>query len=358
LGEVKAKKVSKKSVIIIFLAIVLILGMLAFRIASNFSTPELSKEEAPVNVKATQAELLSIYATSPVSGRVQPIDEVMIMPLASGKVTAVYISMGDKVAKGTTLFEIDKAQMSTTLNQAREMFNAAETAYNRMSTLYSEGAVSLSVFEQAQSQYISARESYNAASNAFSNCTVKSPIDGYITSLSVTVGSLASPGAPAATVADVSVLKINTSVSEYLAPRLKAGDIVEIRIATLGNRSYKGTITAISPAPATGSLTYPVTVSVDDESGEVMAGMFAEIIIISDEKDRVVCVPSDAVIIKTGRSIVVVLDSAGVAEFREVKTGIDNGEFVEITSGLAAGETIAVSGQQYAKEGYAVNIVD
>jgi RND family efflux transporter MFP subunit len=227
-----------------------------------------------------------------------------------------------------------------------------------MSALYSEGAVSLTAFEQAQTQFVAARESLNAASNAYSNCTVTSPIDGYVTSISVTVGSLAAPGAPAATIADVSELKINTTVSEYLAPRIKTGDPVEIRIATLGNRLFEGTITAISPAPAAGSLTYPVTVSVEDEGGEVMAGMFAEIIIISDEKDMVVCVPSDTVIIKSGISIVVVLDGENIVEFREVTSGIDNGEFVEITSGLSPGETVVISGQQYAKDGHAVNIID
>ena len=357
-SEKNERKVSKKSVVLIAITILFVLGMLAFRISANFSNPDLSAAETPVNVRVTQAEYLSIYATSPVSGRVQPVDEVLIMPLASGEVTRVYVSMGDHVKKGASLFEIDKTQISTTLTQTREAYKSAETAYNRMSTLYGEGAVALQVYENAQMQYIAARESYNAASNAYSNCTVTSPIDGYVTSLSVTVGSLAAPGAPAATIADVSELKINTSVSEYLAPRIKAGDPVRIRIATLDSREYHGVITAVSPAPAAGSLTYPVTISVEDESGEVMAGMFAEIIIISDEKDSVLCVPSDSVIIKSGRSIVVVIGGENMPEFREVKTGIDNGEFVEITSGLSLGETVAVSGQQYAKEGHAVNIIE
>jgi len=266
--------------------------------------------------------------------------------------------MGDKVRKGTSLFEIDKSQVSTTLNQAREALSTAQTAYERTAALYSEGAVSLQAYEQAESQYNTTRESYNAASNAYNNCTVKAPISGYVTSLSVTAGSLAAAGSPAMTIADVSGLKINTTVSEYLAPKLKAGDPVDIRIATLGDKTYKGIITAVSPAPATNSLTYAISISVNDNSGDVMAGMFAEISIISDEKDRVPCVPSDAVIIKSGKSIVVVINDTNIPEFREVVTGIDNGEYVEITSGLSEGETIVISGQQYAKEGVAANIVE
>ena len=349
---------SKKGLIFAILAVVFILALLGYRISSNFNTTDVISDDLPVNVKTTKAELTSIFATSPISGRIQPKDEVVIMPLASGEVTRVYVAMGDKVKKGTALFEIDKSQIATTVNQAREAYNNAATAYERMQTLYNEGAVSLQAFEQAKAAYVTTRESYNAASNAYSNTTVKSPIDGYITSLSATLGQIASPGAPAATIADVSELKINTSVSEYLAPKIKAGDPVEIRIATLGNNTYKGEITAISPAPAAGGLTYPVSISVTDESGDVMAGMFAEISIISDEKDDVVCIPSDAVIIKAGRPIVVVLKSGDIPEFREVTTGIDNGELVEIISGLSPGETIVAVGQHYVKEGIAVNIVE
>jgi RND family efflux transporter MFP subunit len=266
--------------------------------------------------------------------------------------------MGDKVNKGAALFEIDKSQIATTLNQAREMLTSAQTSYERLEKLYNEGAISLQAYEQAQTQYVTAKESYNAASNAYNNTTVKSPINGYVTSLSASVGALASPGAPAAVIADVSELKIDASVSEYLAPRLKPGDPVGISIATLGGKTYAGIITAISPAPAAGGLTYPIRISVTDESGEVMAGMFAEIRIISDEKDDVLCVPSDAVIVKSGRAVVAVIEDGNIPKFKEVSTGIDNGEYVEITSGLSSGETIVVLGQQYVKEGAAVNIIE
>jgi RND family efflux transporter MFP subunit len=362
-NEVKVPGGSKKRIIIIVLAVVFILGLLGYRISANYRTAEIP-EELPVNVKAAQAALMSIYATSPISGRIQPIEEVVIIPLASGEITRVYVSMGDKVSKGTRLFEIDRSQiaaLANTLNQAREALNSAQTAYERTQALYNEGAVSLQAFEQAQTQLVTARETHSAASsnysNAHNNTTVTSPIDGYVTSLSASVGSLASPGVPAATIADVSELKVDTFVSEYLAPRLKVGDPVDIHIATLGDKTYSGIITAVSPAPATGSLTYPISISVADEGGEVMAGMFAEIRIVSDEKDEVLCVPSDAVIIKSGRSIVVVIKD-NIPEFKEVTTGIDNGEYVEIISGLSEGETIAILGQQYAKEGVAVNIIE
>jgi multidrug efflux pump subunit AcrA (membrane-fusion protein) len=89
-----------------------------------------------------------------------------------------------------------------------------------------------------------------------------------------------------------------------------------------------------------------------------MAGMFAEILIVADERDMVLCVPSDAVIIRGGRTFVVVLDNSNIPEFRDVTIGLDNGIYAEILSGVYVGETIVTSGQHFVEEGTEVNVVD
>jgi len=389
LSETEVKKVggSKKKKVIMILCIVLILivALFACQVAMNAGTPEIA-ENFPVNVRVASAELMSLHSTAPISGRIQPIEEVTIMPLATGEVTRVNVRMGDWVARGATLFHIDQTQAAASLNQAQaglsqaqaglnqanETLNSHRTTFERTQLLYNEGAVSLQAFEQARTQYLTARESVNSASasvnmaratvtsasNAAGNSNVTAPISGYVTSLNVSVGSIASPGAPAATIADVSSLEINTSVSEYLAFRLSAGTPVEIRVAALGDRVHSGTIAAVSPAPAAGGLTFPVRISVDNENGELMAGMFAEISLIADERDQVIAIPSDAVIMRTGRTLVVVLGSDNIPEFRDITVGIDNGEYAEITSGLSVGETIVITGQHFVNEGTAVNIVE
>jgi RND family efflux transporter MFP subunit len=161
---------------------------------------------------------------------------------------------------------------------------------------------------------------------------------------------------PAVTVADVSALEINTTISEYLISKVHVGDPVDIYIKSLSNEPFPGGITALSPAPATGTLTYPVTISVTDGSGVIKAGMFAEVQIISDKKELVLCIPSDAVFIKSGEAKVVVLNGT-IPSLVTVTTGLDNGTLVEITNGLEAGDTIVTSGQHYVIEGEAVNII-
>ncbi len=333
----KKRKVNK---VITIAAAALVIGLVIFRIISSMSGT-VTEEESPVNVKTALAEKMSISTTSPITGRVEPIEEVSIIPLVSGKVTAVNAEIGDRVSKGTTLFQIDGTQLMTSFNQAKEGLNVAKSTYDRTSVLYKEGAVSYQDFEQAQAAYANAQQTFAAASDAYSNCTVTSPINGYITAKNIAVGSIASSAAPAMTVADVSKLQINTNVSEYIVSELNVGDTVNVYI---------------SPAPATGSLTYPVKISLSDDTGKIKAGMFAEIKIVSAEKKDTLCVPSDSVIMKNGTAVVVTLNKENVPKYNEVTTGIDNGEYVEILSGLKEGDRIVISGQQYVTEGTPVNV--
>ncbi|MGI6751248.1 MAG: efflux RND transporter periplasmic adaptor subunit [Anaerovoracaceae bacterium] len=395
--SVVKKKWSGKKMILVGIAAILII-ITVIRLVDAFK-PATVTQIPPVNVKVQEVQKGSIYATAPLSGRIQAKDEIAIIPLASGEVTSVNVEIGDFVSKGTTLFEIDKTLVQNNLSQAQSAVDQAHAGirqaqagyeqavlglenavftYNSMKSLYDAGAISLQQFLQAELQYKNtlqniavAEESLNVAKagaktaesalstarDALSNYIVKAPISAYITSLNVNVGSLAPSNSPAATMADINHLEIKTTVSEYLAGKLAKGDKVEINISNLSDTPFPGTVKALSPAPAMGTLTYPITISIDDSGGRVKAGMFAEIQIVSDKKEEALRIPSSAVMVKGGNSSVAVLDKKNIPTIKKVTTGLDNGEYVEITKGLGLGEIVVVSGQEYVTEGVAVKIV-
>lgn len=350
----KEMRNNKKKWVLIAIALAVI-ALIIFRFVDS-SKPIDNANAQPVNVTVATVEYGSIYATSPLTSRIDPIESASVIPLTAGEVVSVRVSLGDYVKEGDVLFELDRTQMATSYNQAKLAYDSAKSDYDRVSLLYKEGAVSLQQYQGAKTQLDVSKQSLTVAASALSYCTVTSPIDGYVTSVNVSVGGLASQAAPAVTVADVSSLEINTTISEYLISKVKVGDPVDIYIKTISDKPFQGSIKALSPAPATGTLTYPATISVIDESGTIKAGMFAEVEIVSDKKEHVLCIPSDAVFIKSGESKVARLEGT-TPSLVTVKTGLDNGTLVEITDGLAAGDTIVTTGQQYVIPGETVNIV-
>ncbi len=350
------KKHKKSKVILITIVILVLLVLGGYRIKESLAPPAVA-EKTPVNVVSAIVEKGNIYATSPLTGRIDPVESAAVIPMAAGEVVRVTIELGDYVKKGDLLFSLDKSQMQTAYNSAKLAYDSAKGEYNRLGPLYKEGAISLQQYQGVETQYKIAKENLNAAADALSYTNVTSPISGYVTSINVSEGSVVGQTSPAVTIADVSKLEINTNLSEYLINKAKVGDKVDILIKSLTDEPFTGTISAISPAPALGTLTYPITISVDDNSETIKAGMFAEVQIVSDMKEDVICIPSDAVFIKSGESKVVVLNGV-IPTITTLVTGLDNGIFVEVISGLKVGDKIAVSGQQYVVDGEAVNIIE
>jgi RND family efflux transporter MFP subunit len=227
-----------------------------------------------------------------------------------------------------------------------------------MASLYGEGAVPLQAYEQAQSAVNMARESYTAASDAYGNTSVTAPISGYVTSVNVAAGGIASQAMPAVTISNIDRLEIRASLSENMINKVRVGDGVDVLVKSVSDTPFSGTVTALAPAPASGSLTYPVIITLENPGDSLKPGMFAEVEIVTDRLEGVLTAPSKSVMIKSGRQVVATIGEGGQAAFRNVVTGVDNGMAVEIKEGLAEGELVVVEGQAYIDESSIVNIVE
>lgn len=356
---------------LILIAAVLVL-LAVYRIAVSMMAEEATEEKQLTNVYIDTVEYGSVEVTTPLSGKIEPNEEVSLLPTISGEVVKLNVEVGDYVKKGDVLFKIDPTQLQTAYDQAmasyelaRSSLDAAKTSYDRMKMLYEEGVIARADFEAAETQYTNAmlslqqvEVSVNSAEDALKNATVLAPMNGYVTAVNIVEGALATQASPAVTIADTTKLKINTSVSEYLISKISEGDKVDVYIKALSSEPYEGTITTLMKTPGADALTYPITVTLDKKYSEVMSGMFAEIRIVSDKREDVIVVPSDTVIVKNGKTIIVVLDEDELPVYREVEVGLDNGTEAEILSGLSEGETMVVKGQEYVIEGKAVQIMD
>lgn len=369
-NQVKKKKVNKK--VVFGIIIVALLALVAFRIitSQNASDPQIAAEES-INVKVTESEKRNLQITAPLSGRIQPVDESAIVPLVSGEITDVYVSLGAKVSIGTPLFELDKEQMQNAYNQALAGYNQADAAFTnaksdfeRIKLLYEEGAVSKQQYEQAQLQYNTAyqaltqsQSTLNNAKDNLENCVVTSPIDGYVTLININEGEIASQASAAVVVANIDTVEIETSISENLINKINIGNSVKVFVKSASDQAFIGTISELSPAPAQGSLTYPLKISIDNKDTLIKSGMFAEVRIVSASKENVLTVPSDSVIIKNGETVVAVIEDDH-AVFKKVKTGIDNNQYVEIVEGLNENEKVIYEGQNYVDEDSQVTVIN
>ena len=125
---------------------------------------------------------------------------------------------------------------------------------------------------------------------------------------------------------------------------------MEVTADALEGQTFTGTVTnvCLESAYSNGVTTYPVTVTMD-EMGDLLPGMNVDGVIILDEAQDVLAVPSGALM--RGNQVYVKDDSVTErqgpvpAGFRavEVETGVISDSYVEIKSGLEEGDVVYVA---------------
>ncbi|HKP74864.1 MAG TPA: efflux RND transporter periplasmic adaptor subunit, partial [Longimicrobiaceae bacterium] len=221
--------------------------------------------------------------------------------------------------------------------------------YERAQTLNQAGALSDRDLEtaraqlsQAQAQAAEARSQQASAQKQLGNTSVRAPIAGVVSLRPVSAGDIVQPGAALFTVVDPHSMRLEASVPADQLGELRIGSTVRFTVNGYPGRAFTGTVQRISPAADPQTRQVPVVVTIPNEGGTLVAGLFAEGRVESQVRQGIL-VPATA-IDERGVTPTVLRLRGGKAERVAVQTGVrdPDTEKVEVTAGLAAGDTVLV----------------
>ena len=336
----------------------------------------------------------NVEKTVVASGSVESVNEVDVGAQASGKITKLYIKLGQEIKKGEMIADIDSTTQINTLNTKRAAlvsyqaqlkakktaYDIALSSYNRLSKLYTQKATSLDSLNTAKSTLDNAKAEMeaieanikqaeievNTAETNVGYTKITAPMDGTVISVPVSEGQTvnANQTTPTiVTIADLSKMKIKPEISEGDITKVKAGQEVSFTILSDSQTVYHSVIDSVDPANTTTSdssstssstssssssstssaIYYYANVLIDNPDRTLRIGMTTENNIkIANAKD-VLLVSNMAIQKRDGKSFVNVLNDKNQPEQREVETGVQNDFQTEIKSGLNEGEKVIVS---------------
>jgi RND family efflux transporter MFP subunit len=258
-------------------------------------------------------------------------------PVAGGDASGAAGAAATAAAEQAQSMQEMVAQAKSAVNQAESAVSQAEAGELQARSGY----------DQANAQYKLAGEGVNAANDALEDCSIRSPISGYVTALTVQRGGMASQAMPAVVVTGEGKLQVMTTVSESLVNSLHKGDPVDVRVRAVSPDPFEGAIRSVIPSPSSGQTTYPVSIDLNRQDDRLRSGMFAEIVMVTGKAENVITIPSEAVIIRNGAEIVAVVGDGDKIQIHEVETGLDNGETIEVVSGVSPGDRVVYEGQHY-----------
>ena len=318
-----------------------------------------SGEAAPA--VATVAATVATVATERFAGAIDAIGVVTVRPghLASlgapgsARVSAVRVSVGDRVRAGAVLVELDPAPFNAAVQGANAALLAATTARERAQRLVDAGIAPRKDLDLATSELAQATSLAATARRMRTLATLRSPIEGVVTRLTATLGSNVDGTAALVEVADPRFIDIVLNVSAAEAAQVTIGAPVTLTSGAAEGADTLGTgvVTTIAGAIDSVSRTVAVRVGAPKTVRALRIGESVNGRITLEQRVDAVLVPSAAVVPDGDEYRVYVVDSAGVAHARTVEVGARRDGRIEITSGLKAAERIVTDGAYQVDDG-------
>jgi len=148
----------------------------------------------------------------------------------------------------------------------------------------------------------------------------------------------------------VSSLVASLDVPQKEMAKFVQGQTAQLTFDALPGVHQAAKIDLISPTVDSGTGTFRMKLAVDRGNPEIAAGMFARVRIAYEYRDNVLLIPSSAVITEDERSVVYVIQD-GIAQRREIQTGISDSGMTQIVSGLGQDETVVAAGVSALRDG-------
>ena len=336
----------------------------------------------------------NVEKTVVASGSVESVNEVDVGAQASGKITKLYVKLGQEIKKGEMIADIDSTTQINTLNTKKAAlvsyqaqlkakktaYDVALSSYNRLSKLYNtQKATSLDSVNTAKSTLDNAKAEMeaieanikqaeievNTAETNVGYTKITAPMDGTVISVPVSEGQTvnANQTTPTiVTIADLSKMKIKPEISEGDITKVKAGQEVSFTILSDSQTVYHSVIDSVDPANTTTSDSSSTSSSTSSSSSSTTSAIYYYANVLIDNPDRtlrigmttennikianakdVLLVSNMAIQKRDGKSFVNVLSDKNQPEQREVEVGVQNDFKTEIKSGLNEGEKVIVS---------------
>ena len=356
-----------KKNIIIFLSVVIaaILIRFGFSMFGNIMQGKAMKNRPAPSVTVQEVETKSVIRSFEAPGRVVSKYRVDVMARISGYLLKSYFKEGDYVKAGQVLFQIEPTEYSNASNVAaanvknlKAQLVYAEKQLARASELVKKDYIAKAQYDQLLSQrdalraqLASAQASLNDANRNLSYTNVKSPVNGKVGIINVTVGNYVSPTSGALTTINSTnpiyvTFPIDSNDFQALANAYKSNSInrkVEL-VMSNGTKYFKNGVQDFQDNKVdqtTGTVTMRATF--DNPNNELIHGEFVTVKLYSNNPVEVPVVPVTAVLENQAGKYVYKLDENNLPQLVYVKTGEQNGDNWIIKEGVQKGDRIVTS---------------
>ena len=334
-------------------AVVIVLAAVAGLVPRWRHRVSLRAETRDLAVQTVSVVLPSPGKAAPgltLPAEVKPLVEAPIYARASGYLKRYLVDIGAQVKEGDLLVEIDTPELNQELAQARAQLLQADAALALAKTTAArwaellktasvseqEAAEKQADFELKTANVEAARANVRRLEELQSFARVTASFAGTITARGTDVGQLiaAGSGKELFRLAQTRTLRVFVRVPQTAARGVAPGQTAELSIPELPGRVFPAKVVRTSGAMSADSRTLLAELEVDNSSGEILSGSYAQVRFTQAKLDSVLTLPSNTLLFRAEGPQVGVVGADGKVELRSVTLGRDFGPTVEILGGV------------------------
>ncbi len=338
---------------------------------------DLKKETATHNVTSvsvTKPKTTSASQELILPGNLQAFSDTPIYARTPGYMKRWYADIGKKVKAGELLAEIDAPELDDQLQQAKADRATAEANHNfaqstaaRWEALLKTDSVSKQEADEKRNDMAARKAVLEAArynvlrlEKLQSFKKLYAPFDGVITARNVDVGTLIDAGSSPAKelfhIASTRRLRVFVNVPQSYARDVGPGMTAELTLAEYPGRRFKGTFARSSQSIDAVTRTLLSEVDVENETGELLPGSYAQVHLKLSSSHAALIVPVNALLFRPEGVMVAVLQNDR-AVLTPIKLGRDYGSELEVVSGLNATDLVILNPSDSLVSGAQVRVV-
>lgn len=273
----------------------------------------------------------------------------------AGTVKNVYVDVGQKVAQGQLLAELDSDNLANSAAIARAALSEAEDAYQRYKQLHDANALADIKWVEVENTLKQAQSAAAIANRALNDTKLHAPFGGVVAERHIDVGQNAVPAVPVLQIVALNNIKASIAVPETEISAMHPGSRATVTIDALSNKPIDATLSEVGIVANPLTRTFSVEFTLDTPQKDLRPGMLCDVTVTTDTlTSPSIVLPAQAVLLSADNRNFVWLAHNGKAELRFVTPETITARGIAISEGLTSGDTVIIAGMQKVSNGTAI----
>jgi RND family efflux transporter MFP subunit len=323
--------------------------LIVYRIIGGGAGSDPRRQNAPL-VKVEPVRRETVTDALRFTGDVVAIQQASIFSKVSGNLERCFVDMGTSVRADQLLALIDTTELHQQYQQAAATSENARMSFERTKELFEQNLVARQDLDNAEAAKKVSGAAYEAAKTRLGYAWITAPFAGIVTRRFLDPGALVTPSTSTLfSLMDLDHMKIVVNVLEKDIPSVNIGTHAVVTVDAFPGKSFLGTVRRLSEAVDPATRTMAIEIDLDNKDHMLKPGMFANVMLVVNERPNAITVPTAAVL-KDDQGFFVFTALRDSARQIRIARGIDQEDRTEITGGLDDSSKVIVLGQQFVKD--------